>query len=198
MNAQDRLKFIKNYLGEISQKELSVLTEISIGTIAGIEKGQQKSFNYSLAVAINRICKENSIKPFTISWMMSGEGEMFEEAQNTLERRVIDIDDLLSKTNEIGKIFDFIRTKNNLSIEEYLKILEITKERYLEICLENKLPNMKEAILLKANFNIKIDDFLFDENGEIKKIIDEKSEFNRQITNLSPLKRALIKNKLKK
>lgn len=198
MNAQDRLKFIKNYLGEISQKELSVLTEISIGTIAGIEKGQQKSFNYSLAVAINRVCKENSIKPFTISWMMSGEGEMFEEAQNTLERRVIDIDDLLSKTNEIGKIFDFIRTKNNLSIEEYLKILEITKERYLEICLENKLPNMKEAILLKANFNIKIDDFLFDENGEIKKIIDEKSEFNRQITNLSPLKRALIKNKLKK
>lgn len=198
MNAQDRLKFIKNYLGEISQKELSVLTEISIGTIAGIEKGQQKSFNYSLAVAINRVCKENSIKPFTISWMMSGEGEMFEEAQNTLERRVIDIDDLLSKTNEIGKIFDFIRTKNNLSIEEYLKILEITKERYLEIWLENKLPNMKEAILLKANFNIKIDDFLFDENGEIKKIIDEKSEFNRQITNLSPLKRALIKNKLKK
>lgn len=196
MNAQERLKFIKNYLGGISQKELSILTKVSIGTIAGIEKGQQKSFNYNLAVAINKTCKENSIKPFTISWMMSGEGEMFENPENTLERRTLNIDELLEKTDNIGKIFDFIRTTNNLSIEEFIAILDMTKERYLEICLKNVLPNMKEAILLKANFNIKIDDFLFDEHDEIKKMIGEKSEFNNKIAKLSPTQRAYLNKKL--
>lgn len=197
MNAQERIKFIKEYLGSISQKDLSTLTEIPIGTIAGIEKGQQKSFNYPLAVAINKVCKENSIKPFTISWMMSGEGEMFEEPHNTLERRVLNIDKLLARTENIGKVFDYIRVINDLSIEEYIKILEMTKERYIEICLENTLPNMKEAILLKANFNIEIDDFLFDEHDEIKKMISEKSELNNRISNLPPIGRALIKKSLK-
>lgn len=129
---------------------------------------------------------------------MDGEGEIFEELDNTLERRVLNIDELLSKTNEIGKIFDFIRTSNSLSIEEYIKILEIDKERYLEICLENALPNMKETILIKANFNVKIDDFLFDENDDIKKMIGEKLEMNKKLSYLSPMQISLLKSKLKK
>lgn len=198
MNASERIKFIKEYLGGLSQKDLSTLTSISTNTIGGIEKGNQKSFNYNLAAAINSLCKKNSTRPFTIHWMMTGEGEIFEELENTLERRALNIDELLSKTNKIGIIFDFIRIINNLSIEEFIKILEMTKERYLEICLENALPNMKEAILIKANFNVKIDDFLFDENGDIKQMIGEKSELNEKLTNLSPMQIAVIRNHLKK
>lgn len=198
MNASERIKFIKEYLGGLSQKDLSLLVNIPIGSIAGIEKGQQKSFSYNLALAINKLCKDNGVKPFTVHWIMTGEGEMFEKPENTLERRALNLDELLSKTNKIGIIFDFIRIINNLSIEEFIKILEMTKERYLEICIENALPNMKEAILIKANFNVKIDDFLFDDNGDIKKMIGEKSELNEKLTNLSPMQIAIIRNHLKK
>lgn len=197
MNASERIKFIKEYLGGVSQKDLSILLNIPIGTIAGIEKGHQKSFNFNLAVAINQVCKENSITPFTIHWMMTGEGEMLEQAQNTLERRAVSIDKLLKRTSDIGKRFDFIRIHNNLSIEEFINILDMKKERYLEICIENKLLDMKEAILLKANFNVNIDDFMFDETDEIKKMIDDKSEFNNKLSNLSPIQIASIKNALK-
>lgn len=189
--AQERLKFIFQYTGT-SPKSLTEILELKSNIILNLNKGAQKSFSYATAKAINKLYK------FSIDWIMDGEGEIFEEPENTLERRALNLDELLSKTNEIGKIFDFIRTVNNLSIEEYLKILEMTKERYLEICLENALPNMKEAILIKANFNVKIDDFLFDENGDIKKMIGEKSDLNEKLTNLSPMQIAIIRNHLKK
>lgn len=189
--AQERLKFIFQYTGT-TPKSLTEILELKSNIILNLNKGAQKSFSYATAKAINKLFK------FSIDWIMDGEGEMFEEPQNTLERRALNLDELLSKTNKIGIIFDFIRTLNNLSIEEYIKILEIDKERYLEICLENALPNMKEAILIKANFNVKIDDFLFDENGEIKKMIGEKTELSKQLNDLSPMQIALLKSKLKK
>lgn len=189
--AQERLKFIFQYTGT-TPKSLTEILELKSNIILNLNKGAQKSFSYATAKAINKMFK------FSIDWIMDGEGEMFEELENTLERRSINLDELLSRTNEIGKVFDFIRTINNLSIEEYIKILEISKERYLEIVIENKLPNMKEAILIKANFNVKIDDFLFDENDDIKKMIGEKLEMNKKLSDLSPMQIALLKSKLKK
>lgn len=189
--AQDRLKFILDFAG-VTPKPFAEIIGVKATIIQNINKGLQKTFPYHTAKAINKIFN------FSIDWIMDGEGEIFTTAENTLERRTLNIDILLAKTNDIGKRFDFVRTINNLSIEEFIKILEITKERYLEICLENKIPNTKELILLKANFNIKIDDFLFDESNEIKKMIGDKSEFNRQISNLTPTQRAIIKKTLNK
>lgn len=197
MNSQERIKFIKEYLGGISQKALSDFINIPIGIIAAIEKGQQKSFNYNLAVAINQFCKENNLKPITISWQMSGEGEIFETPHNTLEQKVSNLDKLLQSTDDAGKRIDFIRIYNNLSVEDFISILEITKERYIELCLENKSPSLKELVLLKANFDVDIDTLLFDELNEIKKMIGEKSEFDNKINKLSPIQRASIKNMFK-
>lgn len=187
--AQDRLKFILNYT-MLTPKPFAELIGVKPTLIQNINKGLQKSFPYQVAKSINKQLH------FCIDWIIDGEGEMFENPENTLERRTLNIDKLLEKTDNIGKIFDFIRTTNNLSIEEFIAILDMTKERYLEICLKNVLPNMKEAILLKANFNIKIDDFLFDEHDEIKKMIGEKSEFNNKIAKLSPTQRAYLNKKL--
>lgn len=186
---QDRIKFILNY-ADLTPKPFADLIGVKPTLIQNINKGLQKSFPYEVAKAINNLFN------FSIDWLMTGEGEMFEKAENTLERRVLDLDNLLSNTDDIGKRFDFIRVYNDLSIEEFINLLEINKERYLEICLENKIPNMKEVVLLKANFNIKIDDFLFDENEVIKNLIGEKSEFNKKISQLSPIQRAYLNKKI--
>ncbi len=188
--AQDRIKFILNYV-MLTPKPFAELIGVKPTLIQNINKGLQKSFPYQVAKSINKHLY------FSIDWIMDGEGEIFEKPENTLEQRFLDIDILLSKTDDIGKRFDYIRVLNKLSIEEFIKLLEITKERYLEICLENKMPNMKEVVLLKANFNVKIDDFLFDEQEKIKKIIGEKCEFNKKISKLSPIEKAYFNKKFK-
>lgn len=81
-----------------------------------------------------------------------------------------------------GLRLDIIAKYNGLSDYEMSKILNIKESRYNSIILKNLEPKLSELNAIKANFDVEIDDLLYDEKGLFKKlkqkIDDEKFAYD--------------------
>lgn len=159
MNTKERLKFIRDHLGGISQQKLADELGCKKTTIASIETGTQKNPPYDLALMLNEKYG------FAVRWFMKGDEPKFDMAKSTLRRTNKDYSQLTNAINYWGKRLEFIQKENNFTNEEFANLLNMKLDRFLSICLHSKEPTLKELINIKSNFDIQIDDLLFDEDN---------------------------------
>lgn len=190
MNTKERLKFVREYLGGISQQRLADELGCKKTTIASIETGTQKTPPYDLALMLN------NRYGFSVQWFMKGDEPKFDIQKNTLKRLPQNPEKLRTEIKNWGKRLEFIRTQNKMTNNEFARLLNMKLERFLDICLNSKEPTIKELIGIKTNFDVQLDYLLFGEDNVFYEdnscqVVKETSDYKLTPEEFAKLKKLL-------
>lgn len=142
---------------------------------------------------------EKLIKDFdvNINYIFTGEGKFFNTKNiNPLqipERKM----DVKCMKLDFGERIYLIQKFNGKTDEEMAEILSMSLIRYYEITNESKSLTLKESDAIKANFDVSIDDILYDENGFFKILEKEMKKEKEAFESLTPTEREAFKRFLK-
>lgn len=154
-NLYDRIEYIlkNNYKKpNISLYEFAKSVGANPSKFAEIKSGKVKTLSQNTALEISKQYA------FSFKWILTGEGEIFEEKSDLLRNNNKEV----AKNIEFSfKNFGKIQEINNLLDSEMAKILGITEHKYIKIASGKEKPSIDILIKLKENFNINIDRFLF-------------------------------------
>lgn len=142
---------------------------------------------------------EKLIKDFdvNINYIFTGEGEFF----NTKDINPLQIPernmDVECMKLDFGERVYLIQKFNGKTDKEMAEILSMSLTRYYEITNESKNLTLKECDAIKANFDISIDDILYDENGFFKILEKEMKKEKEAFESLTLEEREAFKKFLK-
>lgn len=142
---------------------------------------------------------EKLIKDFdvNINYIFTGEGKIFNTKNiNPLQipERKMDVECMKL---DFGERLYLIQKFNGKTDEEMAEILSMSLIRYYEITNESKSLTLKECDVIKANFDVSIDDILYDENGFFKILEKEMKKEKEAFESLTPTEREAFKRFLK-
>ncbi|MGN0015645.1 MAG: helix-turn-helix domain-containing protein [Candidatus Gastranaerophilaceae bacterium] len=148
----------------ISLYEFAKSVGASPSKFAEIKSGKVKTLSQNTALEISKQYG------FSFKWILTGEGEIFEE-RNDLARN--NNQEIVKNIENSFKNFGQIQQVNNLLDSEMAKILGISENKYIKIATGKEKPTIDILIKLKENFNVNIDHFLF---GKIEAKLPQHDE----------------------
>lgn len=124
------------------------------------ETGEQKP-SAKLLIALNRYCNVN------INWILTGQGEKF-LTNNSIRHEAL----VKNKNNDLNNNLhnwvsrlNIILEDNNMTIEDFALITNISKKRLDSLRNNKEIPTMDELTIIKSNFNVSTDWLLFGEGS---------------------------------
>lgn len=173
-----QLKLLRKHYN-LSQQEIAVQVDVSTNTWNNYETDKRSPSEEFLNKLLIIYPNVNG------HWILTGKGSMFLENLYNGGQKINNADLLSINLKEWGnRLYDWAK-KKNYSDEKMANLLGIKLERLYEIIKKSPFPTEKEAINIKGNFNILIDDLLFDENNDfIKKLSDELTKEETPLNNL--------------
>lgn len=96
-----------------------------------------------------------------------------------------------------GSRLNLIAKYNGFSDYEMAKILNIKESRYNLIALKSPEPKISELNAIKSNFDVDIDDILYDTNGLFVKLKQKLEDEKNNYDNLSPKEKEEFRRFLK-
>ncbi len=153
-----RLIKVRNIFGE-SVYSFSRKLKIPQPTLQRYETYERKAAN-KLLISLAQICNVN------INWLLTGEGEIFVNNKNTLERCCDNT--VKDKLSQAGKRLVIIQEKHNFLDREMAKLLEISEKDYLKLVTGQLDFDIYILNNIKKNFIVDVDWLLYGNNTIIK------------------------------
>lgn len=124
------------------------------------ETGEQKP-SAKLLIALNRYCNVN------INWILTGQGEKF-LTNNSIRHEALvknQNNDLNNNLHNWMSRLDIILEDNNITIEDFSLLTNISKKRLDSLRNNKEIPTMDELTNIKSNFNVSTDWLLYGEGN---------------------------------
>ena len=145
-----RFKIFRESLS-MTQSQLANNINLSSAAIGLIEKNKC----FLKAENLNKLI---DLYQLNINWLLTGNGKMLEEEQNTLELRYMPLN---FDSFAFGKRLNKIRINADMITREISMLLEIKEDRFSDLCVGKAKPTLEEITKICENFDVTADWLLF-------------------------------------